>query len=57
MKGCVNWPRRFDHMQQHTGQHLLSAMFQERFDADGVVPSGAEICTIDLHGGEPSRTC
>jgi len=23
--GCVNWPRRFDHMQQHTGQHLLSA--------------------------------
>ena len=29
--GCVNWPRRFDHMQQHTGQHLLSAMFQERF--------------------------
>jgi len=30
-KGCINWPRRFDHMQQHTGQHLLSAMFQERF--------------------------
>ncbi len=26
VKGCVNWPRRFDHMQQHTGQHLLSAM-------------------------------
>ena len=30
-KCCINWPRRFDHMQQHTGQHLLSAMFQERF--------------------------
>ena len=29
--GCVDWARRFDHMQQHTGQHLLSAMFQERF--------------------------
>src|SRR5258707_5652488 len=29
--GCVHWPRRFDHMQQHTGQHLLSAVFQERF--------------------------
>src|SRR5271165_3006434 len=29
--GCVDWNRRFDHMQQHTGQHLLSAMFQERF--------------------------
>src|SRR5215813_5932224 len=21
----IDWPRRFDHMQQHTGQHLLSA--------------------------------
>ena len=29
--GCINWPRRFDHMQQHSGQHLLSAMFQERY--------------------------
>src|SRR5580693_7308747 len=29
---CVlDWDRRFDHMQQHTGQHLLSAVFAERF--------------------------
>ena len=27
--GHVDWARRFDHMQQHTGQHLLSAVFQE----------------------------
>ncbi|KAG5366948.1 putative alanyl-tRNA editing protein [Yarrowia sp. B02] len=26
----VDWPRRYDHMQQHTGQHLLSAMFDRR---------------------------
>jgi alanyl-tRNA synthetase len=56
VNGCVNWPRRFDHMQQHTGQHLLSAMFQERFG----LPTfsfhlGKEICTIDLRGAEPSR--
>ena len=25
--GEVDWPRRFDHMQQHTGQHVLSAAF------------------------------
>jgi len=25
------WPRRFDHMQQHTGQHLLTAVAQDRF--------------------------
>lgn|SRR5579859_846349 len=56
VKGCVNWPRRFDHMQQHTGQHLLSAMFQERFGLRTVsFHLGEEICTIDLHGGEPSR--
>ena len=56
VKGCVNWPRRFDHMQQHTGQHLLSAMFQERFGLPTVsFHLGGEICTIDLRGGEPSR--
>ena len=54
--GCVNWPRRFDHMQQHTGQHLLSAMFQERFGLPTVsFHLGDELCTIDLRGREPSR--
>src|SRR6266446_6813332 len=53
---CINWPRRFDHMQQHTGQHLLSAMFQERFGRPTVsFHLGAEVCTIDLRGPEPSE--
>jgi len=52
---CVDWPRRFDHMQQHTGQHLLSAMFQERFGLPTVsFHMGSEICTIDLRGPEPA---
>jgi alanyl-tRNA synthetase len=52
---CVNWPRRLDHMQQHTGQHLLSAMFQERFGLPTVsFHLGTEICTIDLRGPEPT---
>ena len=55
-KGCINWPRRFDHMQQHTGQHLLSAMFQERFGLPTVsFHLGSELCTIDLRGPEPSE--
>jgi alanyl-tRNA synthetase len=55
VNGCINWPRRFDHMQQHTGQHLLSAMFQERFGLPSVsFHLGTEICTIDLRGPEPS---
>jgi alanyl-tRNA synthetase len=54
VKACINWPRRFDHMQQHTGQHLLSAMFQERFGRPTVsFHLGAEVCTIDLRGPEP----
>lgn len=53
--GCVNWPRRFDHMQQHTGQHLLSAMFQERFGRPTVsFHLGTDVSTIDLRGPEPS---
>ena len=53
--GCIHWPRRFDHMQQHTGQHLLSAIFQERF---GLVTMsfhlGELVSTIDLRGPQPS---
>ncbi|HEX7696047.1 MAG TPA: alanyl-tRNA editing protein [Candidatus Acidoferrum sp.] len=55
-KGCINWPRRFDHMQQHTGQHLLSAMFQERFGLPTIsFHLGSELCTIDLRGPEPTE--
>ncbi len=55
VQGSIEWPRRFDHMQQHTGQHLLSAMFQERFGLPTVsFHLGADLCTIDLRGPEPS---
>src|SRR5467141_3458431 len=56
VQGCIDWDRRFDHMQQHTGQHLLSAIFQERFGLPTVsFHLGSEICTIDLRGPEPSE--
>ena len=54
--GCVDWARRFDHMQQHTGQHLLSAMFQERYGRPTVsFHLGSDLCTIDLRGPEPTE--
>jgi alanyl-tRNA synthetase len=31
VSGEIDWPRRFDHMQQHTGQHVLSAAFDRLF--------------------------
>ena len=49
--GVVDWARRFDHMQQHTGQHLLSAIFEERLGLKTVsFHLGAESSTIDLEG-------
>ncbi|MCU1243339.1 MAG: hypothetical protein JWO71_4065 [Candidatus Acidoferrum typicum] len=56
VKGCVDWGRRFDHMQQHTGQHLLSAMFQERYGRPTVsFHLGNDLCTVDLRGPEPTE--
>jgi len=53
--GSIDWRRRFDHMQQHTGQHLLSAVFQEQFALPTVsFHLGSDLCTIDLRGPEPS---
>ena len=47
--GVIDWARRFDHMQQHTGQHVLSAAFARLFDVRTVsFHMGAETSTIDL---------
>ena len=47
--GEIDWTRRFDHMQQHTGQHVLSAAFSRLFDVRTVsFHLGAEMSTIDL---------
>lgn len=49
VRGTLDWARRFDHMQQHTGQHLLSAAFDRLF---GVRTEsfhlGSASVTIDL---------
>jgi alanyl-tRNA synthetase len=51
-EGAIDWHRRFDHMQQHSGQHLLSAVFADRFSLRTVsFHLGAEASTIDLEGG------
>ena len=49
VQGQIDWPRRFDHMQQHTGQHLLSAVLDRMFGAKTLsFHLGTEISTIDL---------
>ena len=47
--GTVDWERRFDHMQQHTGQHLLSAVLEELYGFHTVsVHFGRDYSSLDL---------
>jgi alanyl-tRNA synthetase len=47
---AVDWGRRFDHMQQHTGQHLLSGVLHQEHGIETVsFHLGAESSTIDLN--------
>ena len=49
VRGHVDWRRRFDHMQQHTGQHLLSAAFEHEAGAKTMsFHLGSSVSTIDL---------
>lgn len=49
VRGRIDWTRRFDHMQQHSGQHLLSQAFARRTGLDTIaVHIGAQECTLDL---------
>lgn len=49
VKGAIDWERRFDHMQQHTGQHILSEVFVRALEANTVsFHLGEEYSTIDL---------
>lgn len=52
VRGRIYWPRRFDNMQQHTGQHLLSAVFEDLTGAKTVsVHFGDAYSTLDLETG------
>src|SRR5258708_6374757 len=44
----LDWERRFDHMQQHHGQHLLSAAFDKEAAPTVSFHLGERTCTIDL---------
>lgn len=52
VQGEVAWQRRFDHMQQHTGQHVLSAAFERVLGEAGY----AHAATVGFHLGETSST-
>ncbi len=51
VRGVIDWPRRHDHMQQHSGQHLLSQTFYRLLGLETVsVHFGDVLNTVDLEG-------
>ena len=47
---AIDWARRFDHMQQHSGEHICSGMICEKFGCDNVgFHMGADMVTIDFN--------
>jgi len=55
VRGAVDWPRRLDHIQQHTGQHILSQAFAELFGAETrSFRMTADAAEVDVDLSDPS---
>ncbi len=51
VQGTIDWARRFDYMQQHSGEHIVSGIIHRRFGYENVgFHMGADMVTIDFSG-------
>lgn len=51
VQGQINWARRFDLMQQHSGEHIVSGLVHEAFGYENVgFHMGSDVITIDFSG-------
>ena len=49
--GTIDWGRRFDHMQQHSGEHIVSGLIHSTYGYDNVgFHLGSDLVTIDFNG-------
>lgn len=56
MEGNIDWDRRFDLMQQHSGEHLVSGLIHEKYGYDNVgFHMGTDRITIDFNGIVPEE--
>ena len=54
--GEINWDRRFDLMQQHAGEHIVSGIIHKRYGWHNVgFHMGADVVTIDFDGPVPAE--
>ncbi|MDL2059700.1 alanyl-tRNA editing protein [Mesosutterella sp. AGMB02718] len=51
VKAELDWPRRFDNMQNHTGEHMFSGLVHRRFKYDNVgFHMDEDVITVDFNG-------
>ena len=51
VEGKIDWARRFDLMQQHSGEHMVSGIIHEKYGYDNVgFHMGSDVITVDLNG-------
>ena len=54
--GSIDWDRRFDFMQQHSGEHMVSGVIHKRYGWHNVgFHMGADLVTIDFDGPIPQE--
>ena len=54
--GAICWDRRFDHMQQHSGEHITSGTICSRYHCDNVgFHLGKDLVTIDFNAEIPPQ--
>lgn len=50
VEGAINWPRRYDLMQQHSGEHIFSGLAHQHFGCDNVgFHLGEDLVTVDFN--------
>ena len=56
VEGNIDWERRFDQMQQHTGEHILSGIIHARYGyGNSGFHVGAEVLEVDFDGPIPAE--
>ena len=58
VEGAVDWARRFDLMQQHSGEHIVSGLIHSTYGYDNVgFHLGSDLVTIDFNGPLEEEDC
>lgn len=57
VQGSVDWARRYQHMQEHSGEHIVSGLVHARFGYDNVGFHMSDVVTLDFNGPLTWQQC